>query len=509
MLPMGIVRSVVHLMRLDRGIAALQQKLQTTIVLASLGIATVLLLLVIAVVTGSPIPGLIAGIVGAFLLAVVCVAGIRMGRRVSTLLSQLSARVKSLEARATEQERVLDRQFDQNKGEDSGSSVAYSQVPAAQTTIEESLESIGNRVTSFEKKKDDTTEQLLGIRKQLKVLRNRVPAGYLQPVQDEIHELRQSALALLRTSFESAFQLKRDPKTLLSTRQAEALFQEYLLVDEILQLRPLIENFDLLEQQSLSTLRRLYRFYKNSGYWDLAALTIDQVREKSGLETDAHVAAKLKHEIEVFAHPDRLTVELGDKPSYDPTGPVLHMVGRVLPETQTGYTLRTQYTALAQARKGLPVAVVGQSGIADRDLDAVEHYALQDIDYYLLPGPARNQVLLGDWLRRNMEELALLVREIRPSILHAQSDFFNALIVNAVGKKYGIPTVYESRGFWEYSWLSRTISANKWHDPENLFATYGLPSAYEYRKHAEEVVRLLPDHVFTLAEVMREHILKS
>src|SRR5699024_4243282 len=234
-----------------------------------------------------------------------------------------------------------------------------------------------------------------------------------------------------------------------------------------------------------------------------------QVREKSGLETDAHVAAKLKHEIEVFAHPDRLTVELGDKPSYDPTGPVLHMVGRVLPETQTGYTLRTQYTALAQARKGLPVAVVGQSGIADRDLDTVEHYALQGIDYYLLPGPARNQVLLGDWLRRNMEELALLVREIRPSILHAQSDFFNALIVNAVGKKYGIPTVYESRGFWEYSSLARTISANKWHDPENLFATYGLPSAYEYRKHAEEVVRLLPDHVFTLAEVMREHILKS
>src|SRR5699024_266753 len=124
-------------------------------------LATVLLLLVMAVVTGSPIPGLIAGIVGAFLLTVVCVAGIRIGRRVSTLLSQLSARVKSLEARATEQARVLDRRFDQNKGEDSGRSVAYSQVPAAQTTIDESLEAIGNRVTSLEKKKDATTEQLL------------------------------------------------------------------------------------------------------------------------------------------------------------------------------------------------------------------------------------------------------------------------------------------------------------------------------------------------------------
>src|SRR5699024_5034023 len=93
---------------------------------------------------------------------------------------------------------------------------------------------------------------------------------------------------------------------------------------------------------------------------------------------------------------------------------------------------------------------------------------------------------------------------------HAQSDFFNALIVNAVGKRYGIPTVYESRGFWEESWLSRTITANSWGtDSETLFDLYGMPEAYSLRKHAEEVARLLPDHVFTLAEVMRDHILDS
>src|SRR5699024_5170052 len=350
---------------------------------------------------------------------------------------------------------------------------------------------------------------LVGIRRQLKVLRNRVPAGYLEPVQNEIREHRNSAQALLRTTFESAIQLKRDPRSVLTPIQAEGLFQDYLLRNELLQLSPLIENFDLLKKQRLSTLRRLFRFYRNSGYWDFASLVIEQLHERSQLDTDAEAAAKLQHEIDVFARPDEVTVELQEGSAYDPTGPILHMVGRVLPQTQTGYTLRTQYTAQAQVAKGLPVAIVGQSGITSREIHSIDHYEHQGIDYYLLPGPVRNHVLLDDWLRQNMEQLALLVRETRPSILHAQSDFFNALIVNKVGKKYGIPTVYESRGFWEDSWLSRTITANRWQDSDSLFSMYGLPSAYQYRKRAEEIARLLPDHVFTLAEVMREHILDS
>src|SRR5699024_594909 len=178
--------------------------------------------------------------------------------------------------------------------------------------------------------------------------------------------------------------------------------------------------------------------------------------------------------------------------------------------TQTGYTLRTQYTALAQARRDLPVAIGGQAGIAEHPVEEIENYSYQGIDYFLLPGPARNEMLIDDWVRANMVGLGELVQRIRPSILHAQSDFFNALIVSAVGKRFGIPTVYESRGFWEESWLSRTITKNKWSQgAELMFSMYGTPSAYELRKHAEEVARLLPDHVFTLAEVMRDHILES
>lgn len=444
----------------------MHRKLWAATVLAGLGAATILVLLVIAAATQSAILSFATGVAGLVLIVAACIV-------VRRALDQVLARTNRLSTRL------------------------------------QKLEALHHDVVVLGTERNATKVQLAGIHRQLKVLRNRVPAGYLDPVEAEIRDHKIRAQALLRTTFESAIQLKRNPRSLLTESQAEGLFQDYLQRDELLQLSPLIEHFDLLRQQRLSTLRRLFRFYRNSGYWDFASLVIEALSEKSGLDTDANAAAKLNHEIEVFALPDQVVVELQDGAAYDPSGPILHLVGRVLPETQTGYTLRTQYTAEAQAAKGLPVAIVGQSGITGRAIDNTDHYKFQGIDYYLLPGPVRNHVLLDDWLRQNMKQLAVLVRDIRPSILHAQSDFFNALIVSAVGKKYGIPTVYESRGFWEDSWLSRTVTANDWHDSGSLFSTYGLPSAYGYRKTAEGIARLLPDHVFTLAEVMRDHILSA
>ncbi|WP_344717385.1 glycosyltransferase [Brevibacterium daeguense] len=353
-------------------------------------------------------------------------------------------------------------------------------------------------------------QEVARVHRDLKVLRRRVPANFLAPVKSDLAELKNGTADNTRVAFESALQLGRRPENIISKHQATKLFRDYLNRDELLQLRPLIEGFDLLRKQQLTTLRRLYRFYRGAGYWDLASTILTEVHRKSGRDSDAHAVKKIQHEIELFSYPTLVHADLAPGNAYDPTGPILHMVGRVLPQTQTGYTLRTQYTAVAQAKKGLPVAVVGQSGITDFRGEEAAHYTHMGIDYYLLPGDPRNEMLIDDWLRENIVHLGRLVMKLRPSILHAQSDFFNALITDAVGKKYGIPTAYESRGFWEESWLSRVIDSNDWADEAaRLFAMYGKPAAYELRKHAEEVSRLLPNHVFTLAEVMKSHILQA
>lgn len=346
------------------------------------------------------------------------------------------------------------------------------------------------------------------LRKDIQVLRRRVPAGYLDTVQSDVAMNNDTGKEGLRIAFESAIQLGRDPKAVLSDKQASRLFDTYVERGELLNIRPLIENFDVLKHETLTSLRRFYQYYRKSGYWELALLIVRRIHTVTGRDTDRFAAEKIHREIELFKNPEAVNPELPDGDAYSADGPILHMVGRVLPETQTGYTLRTQYTAKAQQRKGLPVAVVGQTGITDTDSPVIEHYRFQEVDYYLLPGTSRNQMMIDIWLEENIEQLAELVLRLKPSILHAQSDFFNALIVNAVGKKYGIPTVYESRGFWEESWLSRSIDSHDQRDNySELSKMYGEPDAYILRKRAEEIARAQPDHIFTLADVMRKHIL--
>lgn len=361
-----------------------------------------------------------------------------------------------------------------------------------------------------ESARDTESVRLRAVKRDLHVLRRRVPAGFLDEIVSKAAVLDDVARATLRIAFESAVRLGRNPRDIVSSEQAVQLGDDYIARGELLKLRPLIENFGLLEVQNLTNLRLLYRYYRKLGYWDLAICAIDRIFEQTQRDSDKHAGVKLRREAEVFERPSMVQPDLPVGDPYDPSGPILHMVGRVLPETQTGYTLRSHYTAMAQKRNGLPVAIVGQTGITSERFESFVDYKVSGIDYYLLPGSARSEVLLDEWLRENIERFAELVLRLRPSILHAHSDFFNVLIVNAVGKAYGIPTVYESRGFWEESWLSRTVAAEGWdRDQENLFATYGYPSAYRLRRDAEELARGMTDHVFTLAEVMRDHILES
>ncbi|MGP5717729.1 glycosyltransferase [Brachybacterium tyrofermentans] len=537
----------------------MRNRLRTAILAAGAGWSLFVIVLAIAAAMGSWVVAVIAAVLGLVLVVATCVVVMRLATRLSGTTDRLATRAKNLEKRAEVVEQQADA-LEQGVDEvgsrvvdvevlsadhdrrivETASSVAGLDTGLAATTRslgdldersarqdatqKELVESLDARFLAGDEEaaslrtaiahtrgaQKRSVDRVEAVRKDLRVLRARVPSGFLAPLEGEVSTLKARSKEVARTSFETAIQLGRTPSFVLSPASARKLFADYISQGDYLRVRPLLDSFDLLAEQNLTTSRAIYRYFRATGYWELAAKAVAQVHEKSGRENDAKAVAKIQHEISLFSQPLLVNPELPDGDAHDPSGPILHMVGRVLPETQTGYTLRTQYTALAQIRKGLPVAIVGQSGITENDVEQTEHYVHGGVDYYLLPGAARNQLLLDEWLAENIRGLAQLVLEVRPSVLHAQSDFFNALIVHAVGTKYSIPTVYESRGFWEESWLSRTIDANGWGDGSDIvFSMYGLPDAYTLRKRAEEIARQLPDHVFTLAEVMRDHIIDS
>jgi len=178
-------------------------------------------------------------------------------------------------------------------------------------------------------------------------------------------------------------------------------------------------------------------------------------------------------------------------------GRVLHVVNDALPTTNAGYTIRTHEIVLAQKAAGLDPHVVTRCGfpVTQGTLDSRRLVTLDDIPYHrLLPWrmPSRADRAAG----LAVEMAARLTEQLRPAVLHAASNYVNAVVALAVGKRYGLPVVYEVRGFWEDTWLSRHPDSEKMASSE----------LYQRSRDLETRCMLAADLVVTLGEAMREEI---
>ena len=178
-------------------------------------------------------------------------------------------------------------------------------------------------------------------------------------------------------------------------------------------------------------------------------------------------------------------------------GRVLHIVNDALPTTSAGYTIRTHEIVLAQQAAGLDPHVVTRCGfpVTQGTLDGRRLVTLDGIPYHRLlpwrlPSRADQAAALG------LELAARLTEQLRPAVLHAASNYANAMIALALGERYGLPVVYEVRGFWEDTWLSRHPNGT------------ALASSELYRRNRDLETRcmLAADLVVTLGEAMREEI---
>ena len=140
-------------------------------------------------------------------------------------------------------------------------------------------------------------------------------------------------------------------------------------------------------------------------------------------------------------------------------GRVLHLVTDALPTTSAGYTIRTHEIALAQRAAGLDPHVATRCGypVTQGSLDGRRLVVLDGVPYHRLlpwrmPGHGDADPELAS--RASSSRPGWRDR-IRPAVLHAASNFANARLALALRERYGLPVVYEVRGFWEDTWLSR------------------------------------------------------
>ncbi|WP_236700464.1 glycosyltransferase family 4 protein [Allosalinactinospora lopnorensis] len=174
---------------------------------------------------------------------------------------------------------------------------------------------------------------------------------------------------------------------------------------------------------------------------------------------------------------------------------VLHLVTNALPHTNAGYTQRTHRIALGQREAGLDPHVATRPGypLTKGIPDPRPKVEVDGVPYHrLLPWTAPADS--GQEVRAGLRYAAPLVERLRPDILHAASNHQNARLALELGARYGLPVVYEVRGFLEESWLSR--------DPSR-----STRDAYYRSERARETACMeAADLVVTLGETMRADI---
>jgi len=180
-------------------------------------------------------------------------------------------------------------------------------------------------------------------------------------------------------------------------------------------------------------------------------------------------------------------------------GLVLHIVTDALPSTSAGYTVRTQEIAIAQQAAGLAPHVATRIGfpVTAGAIDGRKTVTVGGVPYHrLLPWvmPGRMDALY----RAHLKRAARLTATLRPAVLHAASNYANALIALALRDATRLPVVYEVRGFWEDTWLSRHAGTKNL----KLSDRYLRTRALETRCMADA------DLVVTLGEAMRDEIIE-
>jgi glycosyltransferase involved in cell wall biosynthesis len=181
---------------------------------------------------------------------------------------------------------------------------------------------------------------------------------------------------------------------------------------------------------------------------------------------------------------------------------VLHLVTDALPATSAGYTIRTHEIARAQRTAGLDPHVVTWLGfpVTKGVLDGRPEITLDGIAYHrLLPWtmPRHDNTIDSAIDRGAIDRAARLTERLRPGILHAASNYKNAQLALALRDRFGIPVVYEVRGFWEDTWLSR--------HPEDEQALRNS-ELYQWIRATETACMQAADLVVTLGEAMRDEI---
>jgi glycosyltransferase involved in cell wall biosynthesis len=179
---------------------------------------------------------------------------------------------------------------------------------------------------------------------------------------------------------------------------------------------------------------------------------------------------------------------------------VMHLLKISVPYRQSGYSMRSQYLIDGQRADGLdPIVVTAPAfprSVGVSEFPPVE--MINGTSYFRLGAESPHVPLepYDAYLDHYAQQVAPLIAKLNPSVLHVHSGhrgYDNALVGLALARKFGLPFVYEVRGFFESLW-SRDLAWNE------------RGETYRRRYATETRCMRAADAIVTLSELMKAEI---
>ncbi len=213
--------------------------------------------------------------------------------------------------------------------------------------------------------------------------------------------------------------------------------------------------------------------------------------------TAATIRDRARAELTVLTPGWRPTLDVvSERPTPIP-GRVLHLLTNSLPYREAGYTVRAQQVARCQIDAGLDPRMATRAAFPRNEgiRGAPPTSVVDGVTYHRILPDLDPATPIDDLVRAEAEAATALVEQLRPAVLQPASNHVNAQVALALRDRYGIPVVYEVRGFLEETWRSRADT------------DVAESDRYRASRDVETACMRDADAVVTLSETMRADIL--
>lgn len=261
----------------------------------------------------------------------------------------------------------------------------------------------------------------------------------------------------------------------------------------------LLASYAYSLDKSESTLRNVYFAYQRTLEYDKLEEVIALLRMIAG-DNPTPRQRKL-----LWSTPEHLITLADQVPerkqimAYEPTqGKICYVIHNSLPYSSGGYATRGHGLLTALKGQGLDIYAMTRPGyphdISDVKVEEVVPAEIIDgVVYKRLLSPSRRDYSNYEYILKAAESYKQAFEVDRPALVVAASNHLDGIPAMFAARELGIPFIYEIRGFWEITRLSK-------------YPEFAQAPMFEVEKRLEAVVAEHADYIFTLTQGMIDEL---